>query len=206
MNNQVFHTPIEYLKGVGPQRAEVLKKEIGVFTYKDLLHYYPFRYIDRTRYYKVNEVAPDSSLIQIIVRLRTFEILGEKHTKRLVAKVYDDTGELELVWFKGLKWIEKKLKQNQLYLIFGKPTFFNGNPQMAHPEIEEFSKENKNRGNLSLQPVYSSTEKLKQFTLDSKGIQKLISNLLDIVAEDINDFFPSYILDKYNLLNRKVAL
>jgi len=206
LNQQIFNTPIEYLKGVGPQRAEVLKKEIGVFTYEDLLSYYPFRYIDRTRFYKINEVSPDASLIQIIVRLRSFEVLGEKHTKRLVARVYDDSGELELVWFKGLKWIEKKLATNQLYLIFGKPTFFNGKPQMAHPEIEEFSKEHKNRGNISLQPVYSSTEKLKQFSLDSKGIQKLISSLLDTVLDHVQDTIPSYVLEKYRLFHRKAAL
>lgn len=203
---QIFNTPIEYLKGVGPQRAEVLKKEIGVFVYQDLLYYYPFRYIDRTRYYKINEIYPDSPLVQILVRLKSFEIIGEKHTKRLVAKVADDTGELELVWFKGLKWIERTLKPGQLYVVFGKPTFFNGKPQMAHPEMDVFSKDSKERGNLSLQPVYSSTEKLKQFSLDSKGIQKLISNLLDVLAVEISEMLPVYILNKYKLLPRKEAL
>lgn len=203
---QIFNTPIEYLKGVGPQRAEVLKKEIGVFTYQDLLHYYPFRHIDRTRFYKINEIGFDSPMIQILVRLKSFEIIGEKHTKRLVAKAIDDTGELELVWFKGLRWIEKTLKLNHLYVVFAKPTFFNGKPQMAHPEIDLFSKESKERGNLSLQPVYSSTEKLKQFSLDSKGIQKLMSNLLDVLYTEIEEVLPVYILNKYKLLSRKEAL
>ncbi|ADY53332.1 ATP-dependent DNA helicase RecG [Pseudopedobacter saltans DSM 12145] len=203
---QIFNTPIEYLKGVGPQRAEVLKKEIGVFTYQDLLHYYPFRYIDKTRYYKINEIGFDFPLVQILVRLKSFEVIGEKQSKRLVARVVDETGELELVWFKGLKWIEKTLKINHLYVVFGKPTFFNGKPQMAHPEMELFSKESKERGNLSLQPVYSSTEKLKQFSLDSKGIQKLMSNLLDTVFSEIEEVLPSYILEKYKLLSRRDAL
>lgn len=203
---QIFNTPIEYLKGVGPQRAEVLKKELGIFIYQDLLYYYPFRYIDKTRYYKINEIYPDYPLIQILVRLKSFEVIGEKHTKRLVARVVDDTGELELVWFKGLRWVEKTLKPNQLYVVFGKPTFFNGKPQMAHPEMDIFSRDSKERGNLSLQPVYSSTEKLKQFSLDSKGIQKIMSNLLDVIAVEIQEVLPEYILNKYKLLSRKEAL
>lgn len=202
----MLNTPIEYLKGVGPQRAELLKKEIGVFTYQDLLHYYPFRYIDRTRYYKINEVEPESPLVQILVKLSSFELLGEKHTKRLVANAFDDTGEIELVWFRGLKWIEKNLRINQTYILFGKPSLFNRRLQMAHPEIEPFPKENNERGNLSLQPVYSSTEKLKQFSLDSKGIQRLIANLLDVAAATITDVLPQYILEKYKLFDRKTAL
>lgn len=97
---QIFNTPIEYLKGVGPQRAEVLKKEIGVFTYQDLLHYYPFRYIDKTRYYKINEIGFDFPLVQILVRLKSFEVIGEKQSKRLVARVVDETGSWSLF---GLK-------------------------------------------------------------------------------------------------------
>lgn len=203
---QIFNTPIEYLKGVGPQRAEVLKKELGIFIYQDLLYYYPFRYIDKTRYYKINEIYQDFPLVQILVRLKSFEIIGEKQTKRLVARVIDDTGELELVWFKGLRWVERTLKVNQLYVVFGKPTFFNGRPQIAHPEMDLFSKDSKERGNLSLQPVYSSTEKLKQFSLDSKGIQKIMSNLLDVIAMEIEEVLPQYILNKYKLLQRKEAL
>ncbi|WP_353133203.1 ATP-dependent DNA helicase RecG [Pseudopedobacter sp.] len=203
---QIFNTPIEYLKGVGPQRAEVLKKELGIFIYQDLLHYYPFRYIDKTRYYKINEIYQDFPLVQILVRLKSFEIIGEKQAKRLVARVIDDTGELELVWFKGLRWVERTLKLNQLYVVFGKPTFFNGKLQIAHPEMDLFSRDTKERGNLSLQPVYSSTEKLKQFALDSKGLQKIMSNLLDVIAIEIEEVLPQYILNKYKLLPRKEAL
>ncbi len=203
---QIFNTPIEYLKGVGPQRAEVLKKELGIFIYQDLLHYYPFRYINKTRYYKINEIYQDFPLVQILVRLKSFEIIGEKQAKRLVGRVIDDTGELELVWFKGLRWIERTLKLNQLYVVFGKPTFFNGKLQIAHPEMDLFSRDTKERGNLSLQPVYSSTEKLKQFALDSKGLQKIMSNLLDVIAIEIEEVLPQYILNKYKLLPRKEAL
>lgn len=205
MNDQIFKTPIEYLKGVGPQRADILKKEISVFTYGDLLKYYPFRYIDRTRFYKIKEVDEELPYIQILIRVKSFSIVGEKQGRRLVAHAIDDTGEIELVWFQGIKWIEKNLQLNKAYIIFGKVSFFNGKVQMAHPEMEIFSKENVNRGNLSLQPVYSSTEKLKQFSLDSKGIQKIISNLLDIVLEDIDEVLPAYIIENYKLNKRKIA-
>lgn len=202
----IFNTPIEYLKGVGPQRAEILKKETGVFTYKDLLYYYPFRHIDKTRFYKITEVDVNSPYVQILVRLKSFEIIGEKQTKRLVARAVDDTGEIELVWFKGLKWMEKILRVNQLYILFAKPSFFNGKLQMAHPELEVFSKETQEKGNLSLQPVYSSTEKLKQFSLDSKGLQKLVANLLDVVAGEIKEVLPDYVLGKYKLISNKEAI
>ncbi|MBU1371854.1 MAG: ATP-dependent DNA helicase RecG [Bacteroidetes bacterium] len=206
MNEQIFKTPIEYLKGVGPQRAEILKKEISIFTYGDLLHYYPFRYIDRTQFYKVKDANPNLPYIQILVRLKSFETIGEKGTRRLVAEAVDDTGEIELVWFQGVNWIQKTLKLNQVYIIFGKVSYFNGKPQMAHPEIEFFKKENQNKGNLSLQPVYSSTEKLKQFSLDSKGIQRIMANLIDIVFNDIEEELPEYLIKKYKLYKRNIAL
>jgi ATP-dependent DNA helicase RecG len=206
LSEQILKTPIAYLKGVGPQRAEILKKEISIFTYGDLLTNYPFRYIDRTRFYKINEVNGELPLIQILVRLKSFEIIGEKQGRRLVAQAKDETGEIELVWFQGIKWIEKNIKLNHVYIIFGKVTFFNNKVQMAHPEMELFSKENQSRGNLSLQPVYSSTEKLKQFSLDSKGIQKIVSPLLDLVINDVEEVLPDYLIKKYKLYSRKEAL
>jgi ATP-dependent DNA helicase RecG len=206
LSEQILKTPIAYLKGVGPQRAEILKKEISIFTYGDLLTNYPFRYIDRTRFYKINEVNGELPLIQILVRLKSFEIIGEKQGRRLVTQAKDETGEIELVWFQGIKWIEKNIKLNHVYIIFGKVTFFNNKVQMAHPEMELFSKENQSRGNLSLQPVYSSTEKLKQFSLDSKGIQKIVSPLLDLVINDVEEVLPDYLIKKYKLYSRKEAL
>jgi ATP-dependent DNA helicase RecG len=206
LNEQIFKTPIEYLKGVGPQRAEILKKEISIFTYVDLLHYYPFRYIDRTQFFKIRDANPDLPYIQILVRLKSFEIIGEKRTRRLVAEAVDDTGDIELVWFQGVNWIQKNLKLNQVYIIFGKLGYFNGKPQMVHPEIELFNKENQNRGNLSLQPVYSSTEKLKQFSLDSKGIQRIMANLIDVVFNDIDEVLPEYLIKKYKFYSRNNAL
>ncbi len=204
--NQAFQTPIEYLKGVGTARADVLKKELGIANFNDLLRHFPFRHIDKTRFYKINEIQPDLPYVQVLARLSHFEILGEKHTRRLVAQAKDDTGIIELVWFQGVKWIEKYLSAGKVYVLFGKPGSFNGKPQMAHPEMELYNPAAVNqRGNLTLQPVYSSTEKLKQFSLDSKGIQKLMAGLLDLHSKDIEENLPSYIINQFKLMGRADA-
>ena len=201
-----FQTPIEYLKGVGLNRAEVLKKELQIATFEDLLRHFPYKYIDRTRFYKIREIEPELPHVQVIVRLTSKEILGERHTKRLVFQAQDDTGVMELVWFQGIKWIEKNLVPGKAYIIFGKPGFFNGKAQMAHPEIELYAPEILQRkGNLTLQPAYNSTEKLKQFTLDSKGIQKLVALLLEQFAKDIHENLPLYIINRFKLISRAEA-
>ena len=206
MNDQVLKTPIAYLKGVGPQRAEILKKEIAIFTYGDLLSYYPFRYIDRTQFHKIKDLDPELPYLQILIRLKSLTLIGEKRTKRLIAEAIDDTGEIELIWFQGINWVQKNLKINQVYIIFGKVTFFNGKAQMAHPEMEIFNREQKNRGNISLQPVYSSTEKLKQYSLDSKGIQKLLATLIDTCITEVQEILPAYLQEQYQLYPRILAL
>jgi ATP-dependent DNA helicase RecG len=136
LNSQAFQTPIEYLKGVGLARAEVLKKELQIFTFEDLLKHFPYKYIDRTRFYKIKDIQPDMPYVQVLARLISKEMMGEKHTKRLVAQAKDDTGIIELVWFQSIKWVEKTLVPGKVYVLFGKPGFFNGKAQMAHPEME----------------------------------------------------------------------
>ncbi|WP_214071979.1 ATP-dependent DNA helicase RecG [Mucilaginibacter sp. dw_454] len=206
MNDQPFQTPIEYLKGVGTARADVLKKELAIKTLEDLLQHFPFRHIDRTRYYKIKEIQPDLPLVQVTARVTHIELLGEKHTKRLVAQVQDETGVMELVWFQGIKWVEKNLAVGKAYILFGKPGSFNGKAQMSHPEFDLYSPEAMQRkGNITLQPVYSSTEKLKQFTLDSKGLQKLITTLLEQHARDIRENLPLYLIQKFKLMARAEA-
>ena len=206
MNDQPFQTPIEYLKGVGTARADVLKKELAIKNLEDLLEYFPFRHIDRTQYYKIRNINPDLPYVQVIARLTHKEVLGEKQTKRLVAQVQDDTGVMELVWFQGLKWVEKNLTVGKAYILFGKPGSFNGKTQMSHPEIDLYSPGAMQRkGNMTLQPVYSSTEKLKQFSLDSKGIQKLVTALLEQHARDIRENLPMYIINKFKLMSRQDA-
>lgn len=204
--NQVFKTPIEYLKGVGTARAEVLKKELGIFNFEDLLRHFPYKYIDRTKFYKIKDIQPGLPYVQVIARLTRKEVLGEKHGKRLIAHVLDDTGGMELAWFQGIKWIEKTLVPGKAYIIFGKPGLFNGKAQMAHPEMEVYSPQTlKSSGNLTLQPAYNSTEKLKQFSLDSKGLQKLTAALLEQCCRDITENLPLYLINRFKLMNRAEA-
>ncbi len=200
-----FQTPLVYLKGVGQSRAEVLKKELELHTFEDLLRHFPFRYIDRTRFYKVREIREELPYVQVLARIVSKEVVGEKQSRRLVVKAKDDTGIIELVWFKGINWIEKTIIPGKVYILFGKPGFFNMMPQMAHPEMELYVPGAQKQGNLSLQPVYNSTEKLKQFSLDTKGIQKLTASLLDQHAKDIRENLPLYIINQFKLLNRADA-
>jgi ATP-dependent DNA helicase RecG len=204
--DQILITPIEYLKGVGPQRATILRKELNIFTYKDLLLHYPFRYIDRTKFYKIHELHGDLPAVQIIGRIVSAETIGAKQAKRFVAQLKDDTGILELVWFQAIRWIEKIIKPGAVFIVFGKPTVFNKRLSISHPEMELYNPAAKKAGNLKLQPVYSSTEKLKLFSLDSKGIQQLQNNLLDIILPEIKETLPAYLLDEHKLDARKKAL
>ena len=199
-------TPVEYLKGVGPQRADVLKKELSVFTYQDLINHYPFRYVDRTKFYKINQLSPDLPLVQFIGRLISKEIVGEKQSRRLVAKLRDDTGIVELVWFQGIGWVEKILRPNSAFIVFGKPNEFNGKISFSHPEIELYNPHLKKQGNLTLQPVYNSTEKLKQFSLDTKGIQRIQAAALETVLYEIEETLPGYLLLRYKLIGKKEAI
>ncbi|GAA4803591.1 ATP-dependent DNA helicase RecG [Olivibacter ginsenosidimutans] len=206
MTGYGLHTPIEYLKGVGPQKADVLKKELHIFTFNDLVTHYPFRYIDRTRYYKINQLQADLPAVQVLGRLISLGQIGQKRSKRLVAQFVDDTGIMELVWFQGIRWMEKSLKVGSVYLIFGKPTLYNGQFSMTHPEMELYNPAKKNIGNLSLQPVYSSTEKLKQFFLDTKGIQRLQETLIPWIAKEIEETLPTYILKSQHLIPKGLAI
>ncbi|MEJ7557210.1 MAG: ATP-dependent DNA helicase RecG [Pedobacter sp.] len=199
-------TNIEFLKGVGPKRAELLQKELRIFTCEQLLSYYPFRYIDRTKFYKINELSEELPYVQILGRITAKEEIGEKHKKRIVAKLSDETGVMELVWFQSLKWVTDNVISGRVYIIFGKPTLFNGNFSISHPEVESYPRPANVVGNLHLQPVYSTTEKLKRFLLDSRGIQKLQALVLDQFISDIKETLPLYVLKNLNLAGRKQAV
>ena len=206
MFNSILNTPIEFIKGVGPSRADVLKKDLGLFTFQDMLAHYPFRYIDRTKYFKINQINPDSQYIQIVGRVINKKVIGDKRAKRIVAVFKDETGIMELVWFQSLKWVDENIVVGTAYVAFGKPVLFNGTFSISHPEMELYQNKPQGRGNLTLQPVYNSTEKLKKFTLDSKGIQRLIAGLLDQVILQVPESLPQYIIDKYQLPDKKTAL
>lgn len=206
MAENILKTPVEYLKGVGTQRADILKKDLGIFTYQDLLEHYPFRYIDRTRFYKIRELNGELPAVQVLGRIISKDIIGEKKAKRLVANFKDDTGSIELVWFQSIKWMDKVIQPGSVFMIFGKPTIFNVRISMTHPELELYQPKAENKGNLSLQPVYSSTEKLKQFNLDSRGIQRIQANLIDQVIRQVEETLPDHILREHQLMNRQRSL
>ncbi|MBE8722812.1 ATP-dependent DNA helicase RecG [Sphingobacterium pedocola] len=199
-------TPIEYLKGLGPQKADVLKKELQVFTIGDLLQKYPFRYIDRTKFYKIQQLHPDLVGAQVLGRLMNLQEVGEKRSRRLVGQLRDDTGMIELVWFQSITWLKKNLKIGAAYIIYGKPTEFNGQISITHPEMDLYNSQEKKVGNMSMQPVYSSTEKLKKFNLDTKGLQRLQQTALETVFRTLQESLPSYILERHQLLTYPQAL
>lgn len=199
-------TAIEFLKGVGPKRAELLQKELGIFTCGELLTYFPFRYIDRTRFYKINELDPQLPYVQILGRITSKELIGEKQKKRMVARLTDETGSIELVWFQSLKWVEEHVSRGKVYIAFGKPSIFNGSFSISHPELENYPRPATITGNLTLQPVYNSTEKLKKFFLDSKGIQKLIASVIEQQLWEVKETLPPYIIEKYQMLGRREAV
>ena len=199
-------TAIEFLKGVGPKRAELLQKELGIFTCGQLLNYFPFRYIDRTRFYKISELDPQLPYVQILGRITSKEIIGEKQKKRLVARLTDETGSVELVWFQSLKWVDENVSRGKVYIVFGKPSIFNGSFSISHPELESYPRPATITGNLTLQPVYNSTEKLKKFFLDSKGIQKLIAAVIEQQLWEVKETLPLYILQKYKMPGRREAV
>ena len=173
--NNLLETPIEYLKGVGPARGELLRKELGIHKYGDLINLFPNRYIDRTRYYRINELLNSSSEVQVVGKVINIKSVGEKRT-RLVATFTDGTGEMELVWFQGQKWIRENLKINTPYVIFGKATSFNGTFNMAHPEMELLA-EHEQSLRSAMQPFYPSTEKLVQRGITNKVVNKIMQQL-----------------------------
>ncbi|OLY93733.1 ATP-dependent DNA helicase RecG [Cnuella takakiae] len=189
--------PIEYLKGVGPQRAELLKKELGLFTFNDLLHHFPYRHLDRTRIHRIVELNPSVEFAQVKGRLLSYEIIGEKSAKRLVAQLRDETGIIELTWFKGLTWVQKSLYEGSTYVVFGKLGFFMGKPQMVHPEIEAGATEAVPVKNF-LEPIYSTTEKLKSRGLGGRQIATLSVGLFNLISErDLPENLPDDLIQHY---------
>jgi len=210
-NNNINHTnsilanPIEYLKGVGPQRADLLKKELGIFTFNDLLEHFPNRHIDKTKINLIREITPQTEFIQVAGKLVSMEIMGEKRGRRLVATLRDKSGELELVWFQGINWVQKTLQTGIEYLVYGRAGFFQGMPQITHPEMENFSVE-KSQGKSFLEPVYPTTEKLKARGMGGRQIGKLTYTLLSLLQEkDIPENIPAAIITQLRLMPRPIA-
>ncbi|WP_293872454.1 ATP-dependent DNA helicase RecG [Flavobacterium sp.] len=206
MSNSLLQTPIEYLKGVGPQRGELLRKEIGIHKYEDLLHFYPNRYIDRTRYYKINELQNNVTEVQIvgkIINVKTVEF--GKAKKRLVATFVDETGQIELVWFQGHKWIRESLKLNVTYVIFGKVTSYGNQYNMAHPEMELLA-EHEQSLRSAMQPVYPSTETLTNRGISNRAINKMMQQLFQETQANFTETLPQYLIEELKLISKNAAL
>lgn len=206
MNYNFYDTPIEYLKGVGPKRAELLKKELKVYTFGDLLQYYPFRYIDRSRFFFISEINNDSLYIQLKGKISSVNLLGQGKTSRLVATLVDDTGSIDLVWFQGIKWVKDKIIKGEEYVVFGKPVLFNGFYNIPHPELEKLIDYQKEEEKEALYPFYYSTEKLKAIGLNSRGIAKIMKNLISLSKGLIYETLNDEIIEKFRFLSLEATL
>lgn len=198
---------IKFLPGIGEVRANLLKKELGLVSYGDMLQYFPFRYVDRTKIYSIREAHTEESLvyIQIKARVERVQLLGEGSKRRFVASVIDSTGIAELVWFQGIKWISDKIEEGREYIIFGRPSFFNGKLTIAHPELELPMAEQATRA-LTMYGIYASTELLNRANAGSRTISTAMRSLWEQAQRSIEETLPSYLIDQYKLISRKEAL
>lgn len=197
--SDISNIDIKYLSGVGPKKAEILNKELDIFSVEDLLHYYPYKYIDKSRIFYIHEIDGNMPYIQLRGHITAFETIGEGRTRRLIAHFTDGTGFIDLVWFQGAKFIADKYKTHSPYLIFGKPTVFGNKFNIAHPEIEPYIDGKTDENTLS--GYYNTTEKMKKHFLNSRAMQKIIQSALNSFLNDISETLPQYIIDKVKLLS-----
>ncbi len=200
-----LQTPIDYLKGVGPNRADLLRKELGIHTYQDLINLFPNRYLDRTKYYKINTLQRNNAEIQIVGQITKVQEVPQKRGKRLVATFQDDTGTMDLVWFRGQKWIRESLKMDKPYVIFGKTNWFNGRFNMPHPEMELLEDHEKSLRS-AMQPVYPSTEKLTNKGITNRVINKIMQQLFLETKGVFQETLSEKLLIELKLLSKKEAL
>jgi ATP-dependent DNA helicase RecG len=206
MSQTLLDQAIEYLKGVGPARGELLRKELSVHTLGDLLFQYPFRYVDKTQFHRIGELTPSSGSVQLKGILRRLDTIGEGRKRRLRAVLRDSSGGIELVWFKGVHWLQKNLVVGKEYVAFGKVTDFRGKLNISHPEMEAADARNVEEA-LTLAPVYPSTDKLNTKGVDAKARRRMMQALFDkLIPADVPEFLPDYLLQKMHLRSRFEAL
>ncbi len=205
MSREYLHTSIEYLKGVGPQKAEILKSELNIFIYKDLIQLYPFKYIDKSKITGIRDIEVDSPNVQLRGRLTDIKAIGAKQAKRLSAILIDETGALELIWFKNYQYIFKSLKEGGIYTVYGKVTEFNGKLNISHPEIKLYEPADDSKG-LVFEPVYPLTEKLKSRFMDSRYILSLVNQVMKSPQFDVEEYIPESVTKPLKLINRKAAI
>ena len=201
----ILENDIKYIPGVGEARAKLLDKELGIRTLGDMLSHYPFRYIDRTKIYRISEISEgDSPLLQFRGRISGVNYIGEGRKRRFTAEISDGTGRAELIWFQGIKWIEKRIEVGREYLVFGRPSFYKGELSMIHPEIETIEKAFSRKAESGLQGIYSSTERLSSL-LGTKGLYTIICNLWPLVKEHIRETLPDSMRTQYGLIPLREA-
>ena len=191
--SQLLQQAIEYLKGVGPARGELLREELGIRTLGDLLFQFPFRYVDKTQFHRIGELMPDSGAVQLKGILRRVNLIGEGRKRRLQAVLRDSSGKIDLVWFKGVHWLQKNLVVGKEYVVYGKVTDFRGTLNISHPEMEAADTRNQQEA-LTFAPVYPSTEKLNNKGLDSKVRRRLMQAVFEkLIPADVPEILPEYI-------------
>jgi ATP-dependent DNA helicase RecG len=191
---------IKFLPGVGPKKADIFATELGIRSAEDLLRHYPYRYVDRSRFYYLHELSEDMPFIQVKGQIVRFDKVGEGHTQRLTAIFTDGKATIELIWFKGVKWVLDKYKTGIVYVVFGKPTAFNGRFSIVHPEIELLSQLPPPE-QMGLQPFYNTSEKMKSSFLNSKAIQKIIFPIIQSIKTGIPETLPAFVLQRFALMN-----
>ena len=199
-----LQTPIVYLKGVGPSRAELLQKELEIFTFNDLLFHFPYRHLDRSKIYRISEIDAATAYVQLRGKILQFKQLGAGRTQRICADFTDGSGVIELVWFQGIKWVKESIKANKEYVLFGKPSAFNGAYNMVHPSIED-PEQILEKQYQHIMPLYSCSEKMKTRGLDTKAMMKLIHALIVDVKFEMPENLPAAIIHKYQFMDRKTA-
>ena len=201
MKENYLFTPIDYLKGIGPNRASLLKSELKVFTYNDLLNYFPFRYIDRTKYHKISELEKTNSEVQIIGKFINLKYSNNIKSKRLIGVFSDGENKIEIIWFRAVKWIEKSINLNENYVVYGKINWFNNMCSIVHPEIELLNKHKKSTKH-NLLPIYSSTETLVSRGITNKLIREFIINIFENSSNNFNENLSKTINERYTMLTR----
>ena len=200
----ILSTPIEYLKAVGPIRSELLKKELNIFTYEDLLLHFPFRYVDKSNIHLISQINDSFPHVQFRGRIKKIEEKGNKRSKRLIAYFQDSSGVIELIWFKSIRWIKQNLDLNKEYIVFGKPSFYSGKPNLVHPDLDVM--DGVKEDFMGLHGVYSTTEKLINKGLNSRAISKLVKNLLPLLENNIEENLSDEVLTKFKIPKKKNAL
>ncbi len=195
---------IKYLSGVGPQRASVLNKELNICSFHDLLYYFPYKYVDRSRIYYILEIDGTMPYIQLKGEILGFETAGEGRQRRLIAHFSDGTGVVDLIWFQGIKYLIGKYKVHQEYIVFGKPSVFNGRINIAHPDIDPASE--LKLSSMGLQPYYNTTEKMKRSSLNSHAIEKMMKNIVQQLQEPLPETLSPAILTEHHLISLTDAL